>query len=112
PTDARSPRARQGSVRLGNDERERARQQDDRGSDRGEHRSERAARGRRRRALERRLRRAPREAHGEARRAVRSPAPGGPMNGTIGAFVANTPPEHARAFYRDTLGLKLVSEDP
>ena len=34
------------------------------------------------------------------------------MNGTIGAFVATTKPEHARAFYRDTLGLKLVSEDP
>ena len=34
------------------------------------------------------------------------------MNGTIGAFVATSRPEHARAFYRDTLGLKLVSEDP
>jgi catechol 2,3-dioxygenase-like lactoylglutathione lyase family enzyme len=34
------------------------------------------------------------------------------MNGKLGAFVATAQPEHARAFYRDTLGLKLVAEDP
>jgi catechol 2,3-dioxygenase-like lactoylglutathione lyase family enzyme len=33
------------------------------------------------------------------------------VNGTLGAFVATTRPEHARTFYRDTLGLRLVSED-
>jgi catechol 2,3-dioxygenase-like lactoylglutathione lyase family enzyme len=34
------------------------------------------------------------------------------MNGTIGAFVATTQPDEARAFYRDTLGLELTDEDP
>ena len=28
------------------------------------------------------------------------------------AFIGTTNPDHARAFYRDILGLRLVSEDP
>jgi catechol 2,3-dioxygenase-like lactoylglutathione lyase family enzyme len=31
---------------------------------------------------------------------------------TLTAFVASTDPARAKAFYRDTLGLRLVSEDP
>ena len=34
------------------------------------------------------------------------------MNGKLGVFVPTSKPDEARTFYRDTLGLRLLSEDP